>query len=164
MQVRSRRSILLLAALVLSALACSDSTAPSDNQDVFTGQFSLDRADDRPLPAIVFSGEIAVPSPDPTFELEIVATSGTISIAANGHYEQRVAHDVYIDRVKNGGLAHADHGDCVRSGNQLQCESTYLEGVTFTALVSGKTLVISQDLAGEGHVATYRYSWVGSIQ
>src|SRR5436305_12514049 len=164
MQLQPRRSILLVPALVLSALACSDSTAPSENPDVFTGQFSLDRADDRPLPAIVFSGQIVVPPPDQTFELEILATSGTISIAPNGHYEQRVDHDVYIDRVKSGGLAHADHGDCVRSGNQLQCESTYLEGVTFTALVSGKTLVISQDLTGEGRVATYRYSSVGSIQ
>lgn len=164
MQAPFRRPILLVAALVLSVQACSDSTAPSENQDVFTGQFNLDRADERSLPAIVFSGEIAVPPPDPTFELEIVATGGTISIAPNGHYEQRVDHDVYIDRVKNGGLAHADHGDCVRSGNQLQCESSYLEGVSFTALVSGKTLVIGQDLTGEGHVATYRYSWMGSIQ
>jgi hypothetical protein len=163
MQLSLRHSLLLLGA-VLSAFACSDSTSPSANEDRFTGQFHLAAAGEVALPANVFEGTIELPAPQPSFHLRIVATGGTISIAPSGHYEQHVDHDVYIDGVKNGILVHADRGECTRNGVQLQCESSYLEGVSFTATVSGGALTITQDLTGEGQVATYRYSWVGAIQ
>ena len=149
------------AIVVLSALlsACSDNQAPVG--DHFTGQFTLTHADEQPLPAPVFDGVIN-PAPNPTFHLRIVATTGTISIDANGHYQQHLEHDTFIDGVWNGRVVYSDHGNCTRAGTQLLCESNYLEFVTFTATISGTTLTIAQDIADEGHAATYRYAFGGN--
>jgi hypothetical protein len=147
--------------IVLSAIlsGCSDNQSPVG--DHFTGQFTLTHADEQPLPAPVFDGVID-PAPSPTFRLRVVATTGSISIDADGHYQQHLEHDTYIDGVFNGRVIHADHGSCTRAAAQLLCESNYLEFVTFTATVSGTTLTIGQDIANEGHVATYRYDFSGN--
>ena len=158
----SLRTILRVAtAVVLTATlsACSDNQSPVG--DHFTGQFTLTHADQQPLPAPVFDG-IIDPTPDPTFHLRIVAATGTISIDANGHYQQHLEHDTFINSVFNGRVIYADHGQCTRAGTQLLCESNYLEFVTFTATISGATLTIDQDIANEGRVATYRYSFSGN--
>ena len=148
-------------AVVLSAMlsGCSDNQAPVG--DHFTGQFTLTHADQQPLPAPVFDG-IIDPAPNPTFHLRIVAATGTISIDATGHYQQHLEHDTFIDGAWNGRVIYSDHGDCTRAGAQLLCESNYLESVTFTATISGTTLTIAQDIANEGRVASYRYSFNGS--
>lgn len=158
----STRTVLCVAtAVVLSVTlsACSDNQSPVG--DHFTGQFTLTHADQQPLPAPVFDG-IINPAPDPTFHLRIVAATGTITIDATGHYQQHLEHDTFIDGVWNGRVIYADRGDCSRAGTQLLCVSNYLESVTFTAVISGTTLTIAQDIANEGHVAAYRYSFSGS--
>ena len=147
------------AALILTSalIGCSDSTAPSDKGPHFSGRFDLTQADAQPLPAAVFDGIIS--DVTPAFHLRVLATGGSISIDTNGHYEQHVDHDVMINGAFNGPLTRADRGECTRSGNELHCESNYLENVTFTATVNGQTLDIAQDLSGEGRVAAYRYTW-----
>lgn len=147
--------------MLLSATlsACSNDQSPVG--DHFTGQFTLTHADQQPLPAPVFDG-IIDPAPSPPFHLRVVAATGTITIDANGRYQQHLEHDTFIDGVWNGRVVHSDHGQCTRAAAQLLCESNYLEFVTFTATISGTTLTIAQDIANEGHVAAYRYAFSGT--
>ena len=156
MSVRLMTRLTLALLLVTAMIGCSDSTSP-DNSDHFTGQFDLTHAEALPLPATVFEGNIT--SVTPAFHLRIVATSGSIVISPNGHYEQHVQHDTFIDGAFNGHVTHADRGECSRTGGELQCISSYLENVAFTAPIAGRTLTISQDLSGEGRAASYRYTW-----
>ena len=154
------RTILrLTAALILTSalIGCSDSTSPTDTTDHFSGTFDLTHADAQPVPAAVFDGMIS--DVTPSFHLRVIATGGSISIDGNGHYEQRVNHDVFVDGALSGHFTRADRGECTRSGNDLHCDSSYLENVAFTASVARKTLTIAQDLSGEGRVSAYRYTW-----
>ena len=156
------RLILRLTTLLVPAaivLACTNGTSPADNRS--TGTFTLVSADDQTLPAAVFDGVVSA-DPSPPFHLRIIATSGSLTLDANGHYEQRVEHDTIIDGVKNGRVTRADRGECSRTGTQLQCFSNFLEGVEFTATIVASKITIAQDLAGEGHVATYRYNWTSA--
>lgn len=158
----ARTILRFAAALVLTSalIGCSESTAPADTGPHFSGRFDLTQAEAQPLPAAVFDGIINQVTP--AFHLRVLATGGSISIDANGHYEQHVNHDVMINGAFNGPLTRADRGECTRSGNQFHCESNYLENVVFTATVDGQKLDIAQDLSGEGRVATYRYTWASA--
>ena len=158
----SRTILRFAAALILTSalIGCSDSTAPADNSPHFFGRFDLTQAEAQALPAAVFDGMIT--DVTPAFHLRVLATGGSISIDTNGHYEQRVNHDVMINGAFNGPLTRVDHGECTRSGNEFRCESSYLENVAFTATVDGVRLVIAQDLSGEGRVASYRYTWAST--
>ena len=143
--------------LVTAMIGCSDSTSPVDNTDHFSGQFDLTHAEAVPLPATVFEGNIN--DVTPAFHLRIVATSGSIVISPNGHYEQHVQHDAFIDGAFNGHVTRADRGECSRTGSELHCSSSFLQNVEFIASISGRALTISQDLSGEGRAASYRYAW-----
>jgi hypothetical protein len=165
-RMSSFRSMFRLAAVLAPAvmiLACSDSTSPNRG-DPYTGTFVLTNADDQPLPATVFDGIIVVPEPDPSFHLRILATTGSITIDANGHYRQLVDHDAFVDGVFASRVTRSDHGDCTRAGNQLTCLSNYLEGIEFTGTFSGSTLTIAQDLSGEGQIVSYRYGRATLVQ
>jgi len=157
------RLLARLAALLMPiafVLSCSSSTsADSDNR--LTGKFSLVSADEQALPATVFDGIITA-DPSPSFHLRIIATSGFFTLNASGHYEQRVEHDTVIDGAFNGRLTRADRGECSRAGTQLQCSSSFIQGVEFTATIAASKITIAQDLSGEGHVATYRYDWTSA--
>jgi hypothetical protein len=87
MSARLMTRLTLALLLVTALIGCTDSTSP-DSSDHFTGQFDLTHAEALPLPATVFEGNIT--SVTPAFHLRIVATSGSIVISPNGHYEQRV--------------------------------------------------------------------------
>ena len=155
----STRSVIRFAcalAQVAVMVGCSDYTAPTQGDGPLTGQFNLVSADDQALPATVFDGTI-VADPEPPFHLRVVATSGSIVLDANGHYEQRVEHNTMIDGVFNGRVIRVDRGDCTRTVSQLTCVSNFLEGVEFTGTIAGQTITIAQDLTGEGRVAEYRY-------
>src|SRR5690349_14759800 len=117
-EMRAPRT-LTLSLLASVSLACSSTSSP-DNSPHTTGVFSLVSADARTLPAQVFDGTI-VTDEVPPFHLRVLATSGTLSIDANGHYEQQVKHDALIDGALSGRPAHADRGECTRSGAQLHC-------------------------------------------
>jgi hypothetical protein len=158
MSIRPTVRIAAALPLVVMLLACDNSTAPNTR----AGQFTLVSAEEAPLPAAVFEGTID-PTPDPSFHLQIIATSGSITIDANGHYEQHVEHNTIVDGTLAGRLIRADRGECTRVGDQLQCTSTYLEGVIFSGTFGDRTLVIPQDLAGEGHIAAYRYQWTSAV-
>jgi len=155
------KSLIRLAALIQLAMlfACADYTAPNKIEDHSIGQFSLVSADEQALPATVFDGIITA-DPAPSFHLRVIATSGTFSIDASGHYTQHVEHDTVIDGVRNGRVIRGDHGDCTRTAAELRCVSSFLEGIEFTGVITGATIAIAQDLSGEGHLATYRYTWV----
>jgi hypothetical protein len=157
MSVRLMTRFTLAALLVTAMIGCSDTTSPPDNSDHFTGQFDLTHAESVALPATVFEGNIT--NVTPAFHLRIVATSGSIVISPNGHYEQHVQHDTFIDGAFNGHVTRADRGECTRTGSELQCSSSFLQSVEFTASIAGRILTISQDLSGEGRAASYRYSW-----
>jgi hypothetical protein len=156
------RTLRLATLVTLSAalIAC-EKTSPTETADKSIGQFALVAAENVALPATVFDG-IVVADPDPSFHLRIVATSGSITIDATGHYEQRVSHDAFIDGSLGGRATHVDRGECTRSGAQLQCSSSYLQNVEFTGTLADGILTIQQDLAGEGHAATYRYQWTAA--
>lgn len=149
-----------LLALTIFLSACDD-PPPTEARDMSFGQFALVAAEGAALPATVFDG-IVVADPDPSFHLRVDATSGSISIDAAGHYERRVSHDAFVDGTLSGHVTHVDRGECTRSGGQLQCASSYLQNVAFTATLAGGVLTIRQDLAGEGSVAVYRYRWTGT--
>jgi hypothetical protein len=153
----SRVAVLLAQTAML--LACSD-PSPTGSQDYSVGLFDLTSADAHPLPATVFDGTITA-DPQPPFQLRVIATSGSISVDASGHYIQRVEHDALVNGVLSARVTRSDHGECTRSGTQLQCISSFLQGVEFTGTFLGQTLTISQDLsnAGEGRAAAYRYTW-----
>jgi hypothetical protein len=157
MFTRTMLRLTTLAALLSLLIACDKAVSPGEIPDQSIGEFILVAAEGASLPAPVFDG-VVVADPDPSFHLRIVATSGSITIDATGHYEQRVSHDAFVDGALNGRATHVDRGECTRSGALLQCSSNYIEGVAFTGTFAGKTLTIGQDLAGEGHVAQYRYS------
>ena len=127
--------------------------ANRQRRDHFTGQFDLTHAESVALPATVFEGNITTVTP--AFHLRIVATSGSIVISPNGHYEQRVQHDTFIDGAFNGHITREDRGECARTGSELQCSSSFLQNVEFTASITGRTLRCSQDLSGEGAPTSY---------
>ena len=157
----SNRTILrltTLAALLTVLFGCDKASSPVESPDKSIGEFALVAAEGTSLPAAVFDG-IVVADPDPSFHLKVVATSGSITIDATGHYEQRVSHDAYIDGTLGSRATHVDRGECTRAGAQLQCSSSYLQNVAFIATLTDGVLIIQQDLAGEGHAATYRYQW-----
>ena len=158
---RTMLRVTTLAALLLVLIAC-DKASPVESPDKSIGEFALVAAEGASLPAPVFDG-IVVADPDPSFHLEIVATSGFMTIDASGHYEQRVSHDAFIDGALGGRATHVDRGECTRSGTQLQCSSSYLQNVEYTATLANGILTIQQDLAGEGHAATYRYQWTAGL-
>jgi hypothetical protein len=144
------------------SLGCSTSTSPVDDTTIHTsGTFNLYSANNSTLPAQVFAGLITGQGITP-FNLRVVATTGSFTIDANNHYEQRVDHDAFIDGVLGARNIHSDHGDCTRAGAELHCTSTYLEFVEFTAVFGRNTVTITQDLVGEGHAATYLYTWAAS--
>ena len=147
----------ILGTLSAVLIGCEKSS-PTEAPDRSTGQFALVAAENVALPATVFDG-IVVLDPDPSLHLRVVAISGSITIDAIGHYEQRVSHDAFIDGTLGGRATHVDRGECTRSGAQLQCSSSYLQNVEFTGTIADGTLTIQQDLVGEGHAATYRYQW-----
>ena len=154
--LRTGAALTLIAVLV----ACSSTTSPDSHQQHFTGQFTLTHAAEQAVPATVFDGMIAdVATP---FHLRIVAKTGSFALSPSGHYEQHVAHDAIIDGAFNGPLTRVDRGECTRSGMTWHCISNYIENVEFDAVVSGQSLTISQDLAGEGHVVSYRYLWISN--
>ena len=128
--LRSIASLAIIVALTATTFGCSgDSASPVSNQERFAGQFTLTSAEAQPLPATVFDGMID--DVTPPFHLRVVATSGSISIDANGH-------------------------------SLLQCFSNFLQAVVFNGTFEGPTLIIAQDMSGEGRVATYRYTWTAS--
>ena len=151
-----------LAALLLVLVACDRASSPVESRDKSIGEFALVAAEGASLPATVFDG-VVVADPDPSFHLKVVATSGSITIDATGHYEQRVSHDAFIDGTLGGRATHVDRGECTRSGAGLQCSSSYLENVEFNATLTDGILIIQQDLAGEGHAAIYRYHWMSVL-
>lgn len=158
MSNRTMLRLTALTALLMVLIACDKAASPVESPNLSIGEFALVAAEGVSLPAPVFDG-IVVADPDPSFHLKIVATSGSITIDATGHYEQRVSHDAFIDGALGGRATHVDRGECARSGAQLQCSSSYLQNVEFTAMLGNGILTIQQDLAGEGHAATYRYQW-----
>lgn len=157
MTIRTALSLTTLIALSIALIGC-DKPSPAETHDKSIGQFELVAADNAALPAPVFDG-IVIADPAPSFHLRVEATSGSITIDATGHYEQRVNQDAFIDGTLGGHRTHVDRGECTRSGGQLQCSSNYLENLEFSATLVDGVLTIQQDLAGEGHIATYRYQW-----
>jgi len=160
MPLRTAVRLTTFFALSIVLLGC-DKASPTGMDDMSVGRFALVAAENMVLPATVFDG-IVVADPDAWFHLRIDATSGSIAIDAAGRYEQRVSHDSFIDGALGGHAIHVDRGECTRSGGQLHCTSSYLQNVEFTATLARGVLTIRQDLAGEGHVATYRYQWTAA--
>jgi hypothetical protein len=154
--------VLALSLVAGVSVACSSTSAPDKSAPHTTGVFTLVSANGEALPAAVFEGTI-VTDEIPPYHLRVLATSGSITIDANGHYEHRVNHDAMIDGVLGGRPNHTDRGSCTRSGEELHCVSEYLQAVEFTASLSGDVITIAQDLVREGHVATYRYQWTSSL-
>jgi hypothetical protein len=148
--------------LVAAAIGCSSTSAPANNTPQTTGVFNLVLAESQSLPAAVFEGTI-VTEDAPAFHLRVLATSGSFSIDGSGHYEHRVNQDVFIDGALSGRPRYSDHGECTRNGAQLQCTSTYLEGVELAATLGNNRVTIAQDLVGEGKTATYVYQWTSAL-
>ena len=160
MAIRTILRLTIIGTLSAVLIGC-DKSSPTEAADRSIGQFALVAAENVALPATVFDG-IVVADPDPWFHLRVVATSGSITLDATGHYEQRVSHEAFIDGSLGSRATHVDRGECTRSGSQLQCSSSYLQNVEFTGTLADGILTIQQDLAGEGHAATYRYQWTTS--
>jgi hypothetical protein len=151
-------------ATIVTLTACAETTAPgtptTPGPTTPVGVFTLTAAAGQALPAQVFHG-IFLGENDAFYTLRYVAKSGYISIAADGRYEHRVAHDVTVDGIPTTDGNWVDRGSCSVAGQKLDCISNLNENVRFTATASGTGIEITQDLTGEGYPAAYKYARAG---
>lgn len=143
----------MLAAIVMIG-GCADGS-PAGVEDA-AGTYVLAAAGGKPLPAVVFDGH--VDDEDGGFQFRAEAVAGTLALTADGRYTHTASHSRRYDGVGDQPLNRQDHGTWTRTGNTLVLTSTYLQGMAYTATLSGRTLSFSHDYLGEGIAATYRYT------
>ncbi len=108
------------------------------------GTLTLFKANNRPLPAVVFAEQI----PGLGF-VEVVATTGWLEIDSSGRYMQQVWHESRIDGVLTGILKPIDRGSCEITATALACASDLVLNQRFTANYSYGGVRTSQDYANE---------------
>jgi hypothetical protein len=141
---------------LLGAAACGDEPfTPS----TLAGQYTLAQAGGQPLPGAVFDGIIHDSSGTiPDFHLRIVASSGSLTLTADGRYQHAVDLVATIDGAPHSMPRWRDHGQFTLQGDSVHFDSEFLQGVQFAGAAKAGRLEVEQDLPGEGRLARYAFA------
>jgi hypothetical protein len=132
--------------------ACSDGpVAPSGP----AGQYALALAGGHSLPGTVFDGMITDPTGvAPSFHLQFVATSGSLTLTADGHYQHALDFSATIDGAPQPATLWRDHGQYTLRGDSVAFVSDFHENVQFAGSLAAGRLDVEDSvvvrLVGEG--------------
>jgi hypothetical protein len=146
------------AVLFLLAAACGESTvAPSGP----AGTYTLRQAGGQPLPGTVFDEIISSGGTSPDFQLRILVSAGSLTLADDGTYRHELDFTSTIDGVAQPSGVWGDHGRYTLAGDSVHFESEFIQNLAFGGALAGGRLEIEHDLAvrlaGQGDPARYEF-------
>ena len=151
-------------ALVMTVAACrGDSPTQSTPAPDVVGTFTLTQVDARALPAVIYEGIYIDPSDDGFHTVRTYVDEGSLTIRADGSYEQQVVLRETVDGRRSGGMRWNDAGRYVHRADAgaLHFESARWVNTTYAATIAGAgVLAIPQNLVAQetgSHAATFGY-------
>ena len=146
-------------ALLVLATACGDgATTPSTP----AGQYALEQAGGQPLPGTVFDELISPGGTTPDFQLRIIVSSGSLTLADDGTYRHEMHFTSTIDGVAQPSGVWGDHGRYTLAGDSVHFDSEFIQNLAFAGAFAGGRLEIEHDLAvrlaGQGDPARYAFA------
>jgi hypothetical protein len=133
-----------LTVLLGGTVACSDGPVTPSSP---AGQYALAQAAGQPLPGTVFDGIIDDPTGvSPSFHLQFVATSGSITLTNDGLYQHAIDLTATIDGAVQPTTLWRDHGQYTLRGDSVQFVSDFHQNVQFAGSAGTGRLDIEDSL------------------
>lgn len=145
-----------LAVLPLAgAFGCTDVSVTAPGSHPVVGVHALRAAAGAPLPALVQR----IVDGDSGGEMQVYVLSDTLELDG-GRYQQRARIEVRDGNVVIARSRWNDHGTYTLDRGRAHFESDYVQNVAFDGVVSEGSVLVMQDLVGEGTRVEYVFSLV----
>lgn len=135
----------LITTFCITALACGGDAPTAASTHI--GVYLLESAAGQPAPAVIHSlVDEATGKP-----IDVVVLGDTLELKSDGTYVQRAQLEVRLGGQLAGRSRWTDHGFYSLEGSTVYFDSDFVQNVAFDgALGDGRTLTVTQNLAGEG--------------
>jgi hypothetical protein len=133
------------AVVALLLAACGSDPALSPVPTV--GEWQLLDVAGAPLPATIL--DRVVPTEQGPFRLEIIVTGGTLELAEDRGYEQRITLRILVDGQPQPASTYFDRGTWSEGGGTLALGSTLVSGRVTPGSRTSTRITLQQELTGE---------------
>lgn len=144
----SRRRLVLL--LLAGAFGCTDASVSAPDAHPAIGVHALRTAAGGVLPALV---QRIVD--DSGSEMQVYVLSDTLELDEGGRYQQRARIEVRDGDVVIARSRWTDHGTYTLDRGRAHFVSDYFQNVAFDGVASPGSILVVQDLVGEGTAVDY---------
>ncbi|MGD9523121.1 MAG: hypothetical protein AB7N73_07035 [Gemmatimonadales bacterium] len=133
------------AAALLCLAGCG--TDPTLSPVPTIGEWQLLDVAGAPLPATIL--DRVVPTEQGPFELKIIVVGGTLTLAEDRGYEQRMILQVLVDGQPQPEVRYFDRGTWSDGGGTLALASTFINGRVTSGSRTATRVTLQQELTGE---------------
>lgn len=130
---------------LLLATGCGTDPALSPLPTV--GEWTLLDVAGTPLPATIL--DRVVPTEQGPFRLEIIVTGGTLEMAEDRGYEQRITLRILVDGQPQPATTYFDRGTWTEGAGTLTLASALVEGRVTPGSRTSSRVTLQQELTGE---------------